>query len=135
MQRPVGCAVLFVTSALLVGCGNMPTFFQNSPGDVAKAFYAAANEGRYSEAEQMLSEDAKNFIKGTLGQMVGGIKGICDQNTRDGTIARVDIQKEEVRGEGATVIAKISFRDGSSKDDDKTSLIREKGSWRITLGP
>src|SRR5450759_772627 len=79
-------------------------------------FYLASNEGRYSEAEQMLSEDAKRAIKGDLGQLAGGFKSICDKNTRDGTITRVDIQKEEVRGEGATVVVKISFKDGTSKD-------------------
>ena len=82
----------------------------------------------------MLSEDAKRAIKGDLGQLAGGFKSICDKNTRDGTITRVDIQKEEVRGEGATVVVKISFKDGTSKDDDKNSLIKEKGSWKLTIG-
>ena len=51
-----------------------------------------------------------------------------------GSIIRVDITKEEIRGEGATVTANIAFKDGSTKNNDKTNLIKEKGSWKIALG-
>ncbi len=134
MREVVAPGTLFLMSVLLTACGSVPAPFQKSPGDVVRAFYLAANEGRYSEAEQMLSEDAKRAIKGDLGQLAGGFKSICDKNTRDGTITRVDIQKEEVRGEGANVVIKISFKDGSSKDGDRNSLIKEKGSWKLTIG-
>jgi hypothetical protein len=47
---------------------------------------------------------------------------------------RVDITKEVIRGEGATVTANIAFKDGSTRYNDKTHLIKEKGSWKIALG-
>jgi hypothetical protein len=132
MRQVAAQGLLILVSAVLIACGGSP--FQKSPGEVVKAFYLAANEGRYSEAEQMLSEDAQKAIKGDLGQLAGGFKGICDKNTKEGTITKVEVTKEDIRGEGATVVVKISFKDGSTKDEDKNSLIKEKGSWKLTIG-
>jgi hypothetical protein len=58
----------------------------------------------------------------------------CDRKSRNGSIIRVDITKEEIRGESATVTANIAFKNGSTKNNDKTHLIKEKGSWKIALG-
>jgi len=127
MRQAVACSAL-VIGVLLISCGNIGGPFQRSPGEVVKAFYAAANEGRYSDAEEMLAEDAKRAIKGELGQLAGGFKAICDKNTKDGTVDRLEIQKEETRGEGASVVVKIYYKDGSTKDDDKNSLIKENGA-------
>ena len=107
--------------------------FQASPTAVVQAFYAYANAGRYADAQELLSEEARNAIAGPLGQLSGGWKGICDRNTKNGTIQLVEILSEDVRGEGATVIANISFRDGSSKSQDKTSLVKVGGKWKIGL--
>jgi hypothetical protein len=133
MRRVAACTALLAVSVLLVSCGSMPTPFQKSPGDVVKAFYRAANEGRYSEAEQMMSEDAKAFLKGELGQLAGGFKGIVDKMTKNGTIVSVDIEREQIRGEGATVTGKVSYKDGSSEEKGE-SLIKENGSWKLTVG-
>lgn len=132
-MKPIVIPVLLVLASLLLpACNTSP--FQKSPGAVVQAFYMAANAGKYSEAEQFLSEDADKAIRGDLGQLAGGFKNICDKNTKEGTIAKVEVQKEEVRGEGSTVIVKIFFKDGSTKDEDKNSLIKEKGAWKLTIG-
>jgi hypothetical protein len=126
--------LLATLAATVFCCSKIPTPFAKSPGDVVKAFYDSANEGLYSEAEALLSESAKNAVHGELGSAGGGIKAVCDHNTRNGTIAAVEILKEDIRGEGATVLAKITYKDGSTNDHDRTQLIKEKGSWKITLG-
>jgi len=94
----------------------------------------AANAGKYSEAERYFSTEALAAMKGPLGQIAGGFKGIADSNTRNGQIRVVEVLKQEIRGEGATVTARIAFKDGSTKENDVTELIREKGEWKITLG-
>jgi hypothetical protein len=134
MKHAILYGAAIAIAALLAGCGGVASPFQKSPGDVVKAFYQAANDGKYSEAQQLLSEDAQRAIKGDLGQLAGGFKKVCDENTRGGTIARIDVQKEEVRGEGATVVVKVWFKDGSAKDGDRNSLIKEKGAWKLTIG-
>jgi len=94
--------------------------------------YAACNEGRYSEIESILTADLLSATKGPLGQMAGGIKGICEKNTRGGTLVKVVVLKEDIRGEGATVTANLHFKDGNVKHDDITELVKEKGSWRVS---
>lgn len=121
--------LLFIISLIFfIGCDS-----SKSPSDVVKDLYSAANEGKYSDAEKLFSQETLNAIKGLLGQMGGGLKGICDENTKNGSITRVEILKEEIRGEGATVIARIYFKDNTTKENDKTSLIKEKGIWKITF--
>jgi hypothetical protein len=123
-------AILILASLFVIDC--VPS--QKSPGDVVKAFYTAANEGEFSELEKTISEATIITLKSHHGQLGGGIKGACDRKSRNGSIIRVDITKEEIRGEGATVTANIAFKDGSTKNNDKTHLIKEKGSWKISLG-
>lgn len=127
-----GFALLIVCISFIACKGTSP--FQKSPGDVVKAFYTAANEGRYSDAKALLSEGLKKIIDGDLGQANGGIKGACDDASKLGTITKVEILKQDIRGEGATVIATVFYKDGSKKNDDKTQLILENGSWKITNG-
>ena len=104
-----------------------------SPTAVVQDFYMAANGGKYSEAEAMLAKETKDAISGLWGQLAGGLKGICDKNTKNGTITSIDPISEEIRGEGRTVVITIHFKDGSAKEKDKTGLIRRDGKWQNTL--
>ncbi len=126
------CALLFMCASLISCKGVSP--FQKSPGEVVQAFYMAANEGRYSDAKALLSEDLKKTIDGDLGQLHGGIKGVCDKGTKNGTVTKVDIVKQDIRGEGATVTAAVFFKDGSKESEQISQLILESGSWKITGG-
>jgi hypothetical protein len=115
----------------LAGCGI--TILEKSPAEVVKSAYTAGNQGRYSEAESYLSTEAEAAVKSQLGAMGGGVKGVWDHNTRNGTIDRIEILSEEVRGEGATVHFRLHFKDGNTKEDGEP-LIKEKGHWKITIG-
>jgi hypothetical protein len=124
---------LFVVAAAFLcvpvgGCGKA-----DSPTAVVKSFYMAANEGKYSEAEGMLAKDAKNALSGPLGQLTGDWKRICDKITKNGSITSIEPVNEEIRGEGATVVVTIHFKNGTKKKDDETGLIRQDGKWRIIL--
>jgi hypothetical protein len=44
----------------------------------------AANEGKYSEANEYLSSEMKQVTQGPLGAMAGGTKGIWDKYTKNG---------------------------------------------------
>jgi hypothetical protein len=133
MRTAITWVTFFVIAGLLMGCGNVSApLLDKSPSDVVKEFYAAANQGKYSECAKMLSEAKLNAINGTLDQMLGGLKGICDIASHDGTITKVDIVKVEVRGEGATVTGNIFYKDGSSWKKVQTVLIKEKRAWKIT---
>jgi len=91
----------------------------------------ACNAGDYSKAEGFLSADTKKLIHGDLGAMAGGIKHVCDEASKGGMIDSIDVKSEKIRGEGATVIADIHFKDKSVKADDKSELVRENGAWKL----
>jgi len=103
-------------------------YYTSTPGYVTESFFELANEGEYTELETLLSTESKEMLK--LHPQSGGLKGFCEQITRNGTLDKVDITKEEVRGEGATIYATLRFTDGSTQKD-RTSLRKEDGDWRI----
>lgn len=121
--------VAFIFSS---GCDSRKSRSQKSPSEVVKAAYLAANEGNYSTAENYFSSELIDALKGDLGATAGGMKGVWDKQTRDGTIDKIEILKEEVRGEGATVDFRIHFKNGKTRDVDKP-LIKENGRWKLTL--
>lgn len=119
--------------ALLTAACSTTGIFSKNPSDTVVAAYMAANEGKYSEAETYLSSEVLSAMKVGLGALAGGMKGMWDQATRNGTIDRIEFLREEVRGEGATVYFRIHFKDGTTKDDDEP-LLKEEGVWKITIG-
>lgn len=56
--------------------------------------------------------------------------GSSSRQTRTRDIVRVEILREEIHGEGATVYYKVYTKDGKTEDAD-ASLIKENGEWRI----
>jgi hypothetical protein len=99
-----------------------------SPSASLKATLDAANAGRYSEANEVIAPQMLEQInKAGWVQM----HQFWDHVTKKGTIAKVKIQKEKIRGEGATIEYTIHYEDGSSH---KLSgdLIKENGKWQLT---
>ena len=125
MRRTLTRLLLWTIAALAIStaCTNL---LHKSPENVVKAFFTAANDGKYSEAEGYLASSTK-----VLMAAAGGIKKIADKETRDGKIESVEILKVETRGEGAKIYYKIHYKDGQTKDDD-VSLIKENGEWKIS---
>src|SRR5580765_540007 len=88
-------ASLAVIAILFSGCSHVG---KKSPPDVVRAFFAAANSGKYAEAEGYLTSSMKPIIG-----LAGGIKKVVDDDTRNGTLTSVEILKVDTRGEGAKV--------------------------------
>ncbi len=126
-MKQVAIPVLIYAVLLTGGCGNMNRF-KNSPSDLVKKYFASCNSDEYSKAEETLATDAKKLIHGGL--VSGGLRGMCEEASRDGTIDSVEIKSETIRGEGATVVVLIR-RDRSSRADF-LQTIKEDGSWKIT---
>jgi len=104
---------VIVAFLLSIGCGKVG---QKSPAEIVKAAYTNANEGKYTEAEKYLSSEVYSAMKGGFGGFGGGAKNVWDEATRNGTIERIEILKEEIRGDGAKVYFRLYFKDGITKD-------------------
>jgi Domain of unknown function (DUF4878) len=120
-------------ATLICSCHGDLNPFHDSPSSVIKKLFENCNAGNYSKAEAALSPDAQQFLQGTIGALAGGIKGICDKGTRNGTLSSVEILTESTRGEGADVTARLHYKDGSTNDDHE-SLVKVDGDWKIALG-
>jgi hypothetical protein len=107
------------------GCNN-----QKSPSKVVQAALTAANEGKYSEADQYLSSATMKAMSSPDLAAVGGTKKVWDQITVGGTIVRVETLKEEKRGEGATVTFRVHFKNGATVDPE-WNLRMEDGRWKL----
>lgn len=129
MRNKVTVALIMVVIII----GACQQIGQKSPSEVVESAYMTANEGKYSEVEKYLSSQALEVIKGEMGALVGGMKGAWDKTTRNGTIEKIEIIDEKIRGEGATVRFKLYFKDGRIKEDDEP-LIMENGAWKLTIG-
>ena len=125
-------ALIAIFFLVFPACNHVASPFEASPSEVVKHVYFACNDGKYSEAESLFSVDVQKMLHGELGTASGGLKSECEKATHRGTLAQVEILSETIKGEGATVIANIHFKDGSQKKNDENSLIKENGAWKVT---
>jgi hypothetical protein len=126
--RSAATLVLFAAVSLLSSCKG-----DRSPTKAAEEFYSDCNAGKYSAAETLLSPDAKKLFEGAVGASVGGLKGICDIQSKNGTISSMEPINETIRGEGAQVSIMIHYRDGSESQVNPP-LIKTNGDWIISTG-
>jgi len=113
--------VLMLGAALLLsGCGG------GGPSGTVKAWFNAMNDAKYSEAIEYLGAGLVE-----VGKIDGG-KSMSDEMTHQGTMTKLEIVSEEVRGEGATVKVRVHFKDGGVEDQD-VSLVKKDGKWKVTM--
>ena len=108
-------------------CAGKPVI---SPGNVVCLTFEAANAGKYEEAEKHLTAKALAQINGLMARLAGGHIKLWDGWTKNRTMARIEVLKEEIHGGEATVYYRFHFKDGTSKDDDD-SLALEGGEWKF----
>jgi hypothetical protein len=112
--------VICLLFSISSGCGG------KSPSDTLKNTLLKANEGKYSEAQDALSSEVKKLFEGEMSKLV------WDSITKQRTIKSVEVGKEQVRGEGATVSLKIVYKDGSSIEAEE-EMIKEDGKWKSSF--
>ena len=101
-----------------------------SPAEVSEALEKACNDRQFSEAETYFSSKLKAAINSPAEMAKGGIRAICNQQTRNGTIQRDEILKVEKGSTQARVDYRLHFRDGSTRDDHDM-LVKENGTWKV----
>lgn len=116
---------------LLAGvCTWTPSFAQTTPAEIVKAFYKACNDGEYSKAEKLVTKDSLERLAGV--GIAGSLSAYCDDLTEKGTLKKLDVLSEKLRGEGAVVRFKFAYENGST-DEGREALIKRGGVWKIEL--
>jgi Domain of unknown function (DUF4878) len=100
-----------------------------SPAEVIKAFYSACNSGNYSVAERLLVPD--RLLTSDIAAVDGGLRGICDAETKQGHLQKVEILQQKVRGEIAEVRYMLYYADGSALEETQ-GLVIKHSVWKIT---
>jgi hypothetical protein len=122
--------LLSITLAILVtaaGCAGMGS---ESPSDVVKAVYMAANDGNTGEVERRLSapDSATVEIIGILASQ--GKQQRWKPSVKKGSIESIEILNEQKTTYRATVRFRLHFKDGKKKEM-QVPLIKEGGVWKI----
>lgn len=102
-----------------------------SPGQVIKTFYSACNSGNYSVAERLLVPEANRVLTLHIGAVDGGLPGICEEETKQRHLQRVEVLHEEIHGDLAQVRYKLYYADGSSIEDSQGLVVRH-WVWKIS---
>lgn len=105
---------------------------QKTPSEVVTEIYMAANAGLYSETEEHFSAELLKSLKDEWGALMVELESAWDMATNYGTIERIEITEETIRGEGAIVGFRLHFEDGSTRDDYE-ALILERRVWKLTI--
>jgi hypothetical protein len=117
--------VAVLASAILTGFAPYA-----SPAEVIKTFYFACNSGNYSVAERLLVPEANWVLTHHIGAVDGGLRGICDEVTKQGHLQRVEILQQDVRGEVAEVHYMLYYADGSALEESQ-GLVVKRWVWKI----
>ena len=124
-RRVTGCfGVLTLVAAF--GCS------ENSPGAVAERFVTLANDGKCSDAYELVSTESKEAVARGLGVLTGGFNALCNAAGRNGMIAEVELLEEQVRGEFANVRMRIKGKNGGIEERN-AQLIKQNGAWKVFL--
>lgn len=113
--------------------GTDTTKMADQATTVVNAFLVSAQNGAYSRAATLLTDDSQRYFASELAPVHGTLKGTLDRITREGDILAVTYVTAQVRGEGAKVDTRVSYRSGVTEQFD-FELLSVKGVWRIALG-
>lgn len=124
MIKIIVASSLLTVTVLFCCCSKSK---ETAPSETVRAFYVAANEGRYADAVGYLNKTAAALHQGagplaelTLDKMAGKGK----------EIETITIIEELIQGEEATVTIEVRFRDRTMTTRSHP-LTKEEGAWKI----
>jgi hypothetical protein len=123
----ISVLMLVVVLAFALGTGFVP---YDSPPEVIKTFFSACNSGNYSVAESLLVPEVNRELTRHVGAVDGGLRAICDEETKQGHLQRVEVLQQEVRGELAQVHYMLYYADGSTIEGSQ-GLVLKRWGWKI----
>ncbi len=117
---------------LLMGSGCLKASEQAraKPSEVLRLTYELANQHRYTDAETHLTKKALEQMHSVMARLAGGHEKLWDGWTKNGTIIRIDILKEDIQQDKATVRYKLHYQNSSVKEDED-DFVLEDGQWKF----
>ena len=100
------------------------------PGGAVTSFFRHLEKGEITEAQGLLA--AKVVGRVDASKLRAGLETMAREISAKQGIKNIQVQKEEVQGELATVETLITLGDGSTKADT-TKLVKEQGAWKLDV--
>lgn len=110
------------TIAALSGCGN-------SPESTVKDFYTNVEKGEISEAKKALSPQLSAFLGDQ--KLSASLAGETERIGKCGGIQSIR-SEFETTGEVAVGMTTVEYKGGCKAKAERTKLVKENGSWKIT---
>lgn len=121
-------SVAVTIMAVVFGCTDL--MGSESPSDVVRAVYLAANDGNEEEVEKRLSAPDPPVVE-IVGILASdGRQQRWKPSVRKGSIQSIEILEEETTAYRAKVRFKLHLKDGTSTETE-VPLIKEGGVWKI----
>lgn len=126
--------ILIVSLALLsTGCGTKATtapISSATPSEAVKSYFSALKEARYDDAQKQLSTSLQKTLEGQGKLSIMATKNVSDE-LKKRNFNKVDIIKEDIKGEEATVNAKLIFKDNNIGETLEFKLVKEDKEWKL----
>ena len=123
MSRILPRALCFAaTFSILAGCGT-------SPESTVKTFYTNVEKGEITEAKKALSPQLSAFLGDR--KLSATLAGETERIGKCGGIKSID-SKLETKGEVAVGTTTVEYKGECQAKTEKTKLVKEDGSWKIT---
>lgn len=97
------------------------------PAQAAKEIAAGCSEKRYSDVGALLHPNLRRVWI----EIGYNVKDYCDLITRNDTLVRVRVDKEEREGDYVTVYLTYVYREGIEQSD-RSTFLPFKGMWKLT---
>ena len=129
MNRPSCRSLLTILlCALALACSSPPS----GPEQTLQEFYGHMNEGAYSRAMSMYSDESRGIFEDPATGGTSVFDEWARSESKDGKIARVEILEQESSGDRVSVEFEIVYADGPRVSRSVT-LTRESGEWKLGL--
>jgi hypothetical protein len=128
-MRHIAMSAIAVSAALLSPAvlATEARAADDAPSRATESIVAACNDKRFDAVDERLH----SWLRGTWAAMGYTVEDYCALLTRNYTLARIRIDREERSGAYAIVYLTRVYRDGS-EDVDRATLLQEKGVWKLS---
>jgi hypothetical protein len=104
----------------------------NEATTVVARFLQHANDGKYSQARNLLTAETQRYFDSEFSAIHGDLMTVLDRITRDGQLSMIRYPLANVRGEGISVTADMQYRDGV-RLEQRFRVIQVGQNYRIAL--
>lgn len=132
-RKFISLGVIAASTIILNSC-----FSNNSPGQAIEQFMHSLEKGEIDEAMKFYPDSYSQTLGEEYGQTLGKeklraitVEAARKLEDRQG-MKSFKINREDIRGDLATVNFTVIYGDGSEETED-INLLRQDGKWRIDL--